>query len=209
MALPILHITHLENLAAIVAAGGLWSNNHRPAAITAPTSIAHAQIQDRRARVLVPCGPGGTLHDYVPFYFGDRSPMLYANHMGQVPTNAVGQRSIVYLVLDAHAVANEGCGWAFTDGHAVMRPLTRYFDRLADTDRLDWTAIRARQWFDTPQDPDRKRRKQAEFLVHRFAPWRLVTEIAVYDAVTQAAVVAALGGASHHPAVAVRRPWYY
>ena len=206
---PIFHITHLDNLAAIVTANGLWSNNHRPAGMAVPTSIAHAQIQGRRARVVVPSGFGGTLHDYVPFYFGDRSPMLYANHAGQVPSNPGGQRCIAYLVFDAGAVAAAVPGWAFTDGHAVMRPLTRYFDRLDDLNQLDWGAIGARHWGDTPQDPDRKRRKQAEFLVHRFVPWRLVTEVAVIDGAAQSAAVAALAAAPHRPSVAIRPRWYY
>ena len=209
MPTPILHITHVDNLSAIIASGGLWSNNHRPASVKAPTSIAHAKIQDRRARAAVPCGARGTLHDYVPFYFGDRSPMLFANHKGQVPINTDGQRSIVYLVVEAEAVVAAGDGWAFTDGHAVMQPLTQYFDQLEDLQRLDWNAIRARNWADTPEDPDRKRRKQAEFLVHRFVPWSLVREVAVIDAAVQAKVGAALAAGAHQPAVAIRPRWYY
>ncbi|NQU65245.1 MAG: DUF4433 domain-containing protein, partial [SAR324 cluster bacterium] len=31
-------------------------------------NIAHSTIQDKRANTKVPCGPGGCLHDYIPFY---------------------------------------------------------------------------------------------------------------------------------------------
>lgn len=75
----ILHITNVGNLPAILQLGGLWSNNHLPAGGPAPISSAHANIQARRAATVVPCGLGGGLHHYVPFYFGERSPMLYAN----------------------------------------------------------------------------------------------------------------------------------
>lgn len=204
------HITHLDNLVAIVRSAGLWSNNHRPPTSAPPKSIAHGQIQDRRSRVVVPCGPGGTLHDYVPFYFGVRSPMLYANHVGQVAANSDGQSAIVYLVVDAaeaHAAAPGRC--VFTDGHAVMRPLTRYFERPGDVDRLDWSAIGARQWADTPDDPDRKRRKQAEFLIHRFVPWHLVNEIVVLDERARAVVRTAIALAFPRPPVAIRPTWYY
>ncbi|MGQ7112742.1 DarT ssDNA thymidine ADP-ribosyltransferase family protein, partial [Escherichia sp. TWPC-MK] len=32
--------------------------------------------QHRRSEMRVTCGPGGVVHDYVPFYFTKRSPML-------------------------------------------------------------------------------------------------------------------------------------
>lgn len=45
--------------------------------------------------------------------------------------------------------------------------ITHVDNLLADLERLDWNAIRSRHWADTPEDPDRKRRKQAEFLALR------------------------------------------
>ena len=38
-----------------------------------------------------------------------------------------------------------------------------------------------RYWKDNLDDMDRQRRKQAEFLVHRFCDWSLINEIAVID----------------------------
>ena len=48
------------------------------------TNIAYESIQDRRSIKSVPCGVGGSLHDYVPFYFAPRSPMLYTIHRGNL-----------------------------------------------------------------------------------------------------------------------------
>ena len=45
---------------------------------------------------------------------------------------------------------------------------SRYFDSEADLGEVDFAATEARDWRDTDDDPDRKRRKQAEFLVHDF-----------------------------------------
>ena len=203
----ILHLTHFKNLPGIIAAGGLWSPNHMPPDV-APSSIAYGHIQSRRANRVVSCGPGGTLADYTPFYFGERSPMLYANHSGHVSSNPIGQRPLVYLVATAEDVHRAGLGWVFTDGHAVIA-FTSFFNDLTDLARLDWTTIHARQWADTIQDPDRKRRKQAEFLVHRFFPWRLVRGIVVMDPQMATQVRQILTDAGATTAVHAQPAWYY
>ena len=48
---------------------------------------------------------------------------------------------------------------------------TDFFDDLKDLDKIDWDLMQSRYWNDTNDDPDRKRRRQAEFLVHEFFPW--------------------------------------
>lgn len=81
---PIYHITPINNLTGILAAGGLNCNSTLRRDRTAYTNIAHDHIQDRRSHTFVPLAPGGTLHDYVPFYFAPRSPMLYSIATGYV-----------------------------------------------------------------------------------------------------------------------------
>lgn len=175
----IFHLTHGRNLHGVLAAGRIWSTNHLPADLQ-PRSIAHESIQDRRARKVVPVGPGGVLHDYVPFYFGARSPMLYANHRGTVPSNPDGQELLIYLISTVERVMDHNLGWVFTDGHAAMA-FTRYFADAAHLDQVDWPTVAAKFWFDTVEDPDRKRRKQAEFLVFRFMPVTALVAIAVHN----------------------------
>lgn len=67
----------------------------------------------------------------------------------------------------------------FTDGHGTMAPITQFFHDLDDLNRIDWPLMSTRYWNDTRDDGDRKRRRQAEFLVHSFFPWFLVDCIAV------------------------------
>lgn len=88
---PIYHITHGRNLAAIIAAGGLWCDAQIAARGLTPLGIAHQHIKERRKQRIVPCAAGGTLADYVPFYFAPRSPMLYAIHSGYVERYDGGQ----------------------------------------------------------------------------------------------------------------------
>ncbi len=68
-----------------------------------------------------------------------------------------------------------------------------------------------RYWHDTIDDMDRQRRKQAEFLVHRFCGWSLIREIAVINRRMVERVEAVL---EEFPAdlrrpVRLRRGWYY
>jgi ssDNA thymidine ADP-ribosyltransferase, DarT len=204
----ILHLTNVANLTGIIRAGGLWCPNRLPTNVV-PSSSAHAGIQQRRAACPVPVGPGGVLHDYVPFYFGERSPMLIANHGGLVASNPAGQQPLVYIVSTVEAVTAAGLQWVFTDGHAIMR-LTRFFDTLAALRHaVDWQAVHARYWNDTPAEPDRKRKKQAEFLVHGFFPLELVTGIAVIDQGMRQQVEQLVAPHGWPVPVSVRPDWYY
>jgi hypothetical protein len=89
------------------------------------TDLVNQSIQPRRARVTVPYGAGGTLTDYVPFYFAPRAPMLYAIHQGNVSTYSEGQESLVYLVSTIEAVQQANFSFAFTDGHDIMALMIR------------------------------------------------------------------------------------
>lgn len=205
---PIYHITHGRNLAAIIAAGGLWCDAQIAARGLTPLGIAHQHIKERRRRRVVPCAAGGTLADYVPFYFAPRSPMLYAIHSGHVEGYDGGQAGVLHLVAEAETVAESGCVWAFTEGHAEIA-LTKFFTDLDFLSAVDWAIMKEIYWHDTDEDGDRKRRRQAEFLVHQFCAWELITEIGVINRQVADRVRAILEPAAHQPAVTVRRNWYY
>jgi hypothetical protein len=72
----ILHFTHIDNLPAIVADGRL-SCDVRARLGRTVVEVGDADIKDVRRRRPVPCRPGGRVGDYVPFYFGPRSPMMF------------------------------------------------------------------------------------------------------------------------------------
>jgi hypothetical protein len=50
----------------------------------------------------------GCLHDYVPFYFAPRSPMLYALLQGRVGGFNGSQEDIVYLVTRTDKIIDSG-----------------------------------------------------------------------------------------------------
>ncbi|MCC6443884.1 MAG: DUF4433 domain-containing protein [Armatimonadetes bacterium] len=56
---------------------------------------------------------------------------------------------------------------------------------------------------------DRKRRRQAEFLVYRLIPWTAITEIGVINRVMNGKVREYLSQAEYVSPVSIRRDWYY
>jgi ssDNA thymidine ADP-ribosyltransferase, DarT len=172
------------------------------------TNIAHQNIKDRRALTLVPCGVGGTLTEYVPFYFAPRSPMLFTIGKGNVQGYGSGEDPIVHLVTSAEAVVESGLHFAFTDGHATVR-FTEFFDDLGDLSKVDWDIMKARYWSDTSDDNDRLRRRQAEFLVHEFCPWKIIKLIGVKTEEVRRQVTEIISTHGYQPAIRLRRDWYY
>ncbi len=204
----IYHLTHIENLPSIIAMGGLGCTNQLARRSVSPHSSANPEIQEVRARTKVPCRQGGTLHDYVPFFFAPRSPMLYVVAEGWAADCKERQEPLLQLRTTVAAVVAEGRPFVFTDGHAI-KALTGYYDDPLDLGMVDWAAIDSEYWNDTAAFPDRRRRRQAEFLVHEKAPWRLIQEIGVFTPEMQQKVEQEIARVGHKPAVTVRREWYY
>ena len=125
---PIFHVTHLNNLERIIQTNGLWCDAERVSQQFESVGIAHQTLKDRRARTVVTMAAGGTLADYVPFYFANRSPMLYSIHTGHVDGYDGGQKDIIYLLSSVERIAQGDRKWCFSDGHAV-EALTEFFLR--------------------------------------------------------------------------------
>ena len=200
----IYHITHVNNLRRVVAEKGLHCD--RSAQEMKSVNIGHRHIKTRRLNRPVPLGPKGTVGEYVPFYFAPRSPMLYVISRGGVEGYAEGQVPVVYLCSTVEGVNKAGLRWVFTEGHADMG-YTDFFDDLKDLDKVDWPLMQETYWNDTNDDPDRKRRRQAEFLVHKFLPWNMVSQIGVYDRSIAERVSELLKG--DKPEIRIQRDWYY
>jgi hypothetical protein len=204
----IYHITHLRNLPNIIQDGGLWCDRGVMQRKLAYVSIAHQHIKDRRARKTVPGKPGGQLADYVPFYFAPRSPMLYVISQGGVAGYSEGQQPILHLVSSAEAVQAAGLPFTFADGHAEM-DISRFFTDLHDLNKIDWAVMQSRQWADTLEDGDRKRRRQAEFLVQRFFPLSLIERIGVINHTLRLQVTALFPDPRSRPPISIEPTWYY
>jgi prepilin-type processing-associated H-X9-DG protein len=202
----IYHITHIDNLPSILKSDGLLANSKLKK--TDYIDIAHGHIQDRRAITLVPCSVGGCLHDYIPFYFAPRSPMLYAIHRGNVQKYKDGQNQVIYLVSEAEIIASNKLNFVFTDGHAAV-DLSEFYDKLNDLCNIDWNIMKANYWANTNEDNDRTRRRQAEFLVHQFCHWTLIQEVSVIDSIIEQQVKKILQNFNLQTPVKMKPSWYY
>jgi hypothetical protein len=146
----------------------------------------------------------------VPFYFGPLSVMLLNLKTGRVPGYTGGQAPLIYLTTTVARVRDAGCGFVFSDGHGLAR-FTSWYDDLAQLDQVDWDLVGARYWLDRPDDNDRQRRKQAEFLVWKSLDWSLIERIGVINGQVKAKVTDVLAQYPHqpHPQVEKREEWYY
>lgn len=205
----IYHITHVGNLASILA-NGLLSDAEMIARGGPQVAVGMTTIKQRRLRLPVKCHPGDCVGDYVPFYFCPRSIMLYLLHMGNHPELSYrgGQAPILHLEADLEATTRwaevSGARWAFSLSNAGS-VYAEFRSRLAQLGDVDWAAVANSDF----RSPSVKEGKQAEFLVQRLFPWQLVERVGVHSPALQSQVLAALAGAAYQPPVDVLPRWYF
>ena len=114
----------------------------------------------------------------------------------------------MHLEADLHDVvawANAaGRRWAFSLSNASAS-YVQFCASLADLEQINWEAVAARDW----RAAEIKEGKQAEFLVHEWFPWDLVSRIGVRSLRASRQVQEALQAANHHPKIEIRHEWYY
>jgi hypothetical protein len=206
----VLHMTRIERLPSVIEHGLLPDNVCRQRSV-AGVEIGYDHIKRRRALRAVPCGVGGTLADYVPFYFAPRSPMLYAITRGLVSAEAARTEQIVYLMSSTQTLRLAGLTVIASNRHAELdyADMTDHDEDLDDDEFIDWPLMKERYWNNTPQDPDRKERRQAECLVYPSVPWQAIEGVAMKSESACAQVKLVLGTAGQPTPVAVRTEWYF
>lgn len=150
------HMTHLENLESILQ-NELLSTNEKTRLDIKHKNIANHGIQNRRAAMNVTCGPMGTVHDYVPFYFCPREPML----LGLLNSKNLDQQFIIYLAVTIDVVEREDV--VFTSASANTNIPPTFYCNPEDLSVLNWNLIDSNKW--SFKDDDRHA-KMAEMLIH-------------------------------------------
>ncbi len=88
-------IIHRDNLPWILD-NGLHCGNS-PSQSPSWINIGNQELIDKRSHRIVPLNPGGTLSDYVPFYFTPFSPMMYNIHTGRGVTQRNNSEIIILV----------------------------------------------------------------------------------------------------------------
>lgn len=172
-------MTHVDNIPHILQHGITHRNsiNANPNYIsigdsslignrnTREVSITNGEVGDGFYEKII-------IGDFIPFYFGLRTPMLYVIQKGGnfVP-KITPPEQIVYCVSNVQKIVEEGLLFYFTDGHATNN-LTTFFDRgkIDEVNLLvDLKAANLKYWKDD-SDLDLKRRKESELLIKNDVP---------------------------------------
>ncbi|MCC5806193.1 MAG: DUF4433 domain-containing protein [Opitutales bacterium] len=202
----IFRITHIRNIPWILQNGVHCRNS----TVFDPNyvEIGNPELIRRRQERPVPVAPGGTLSDYVPFYFTPFSIMLYNIKTGYGGIRKVPNEEIVILVSSLRRVHELGIHFVFTDGHAYSLT-ANYFNDLASLDRVDWPLLQARDFRHDPDDPGKKERYQAEALVYQKLPISAVLGMGCHSKSANEWLKSRLVEANLELDIVIRPGWYF
>lgn len=170
-------ITHINNISHIAKCGIVKATS--PLHDKKFQSIGDSQVINLRKGKVI---NGYHIGDYIPFYFGPRSPMLYVIQHGFNGVQHVEPEKIVYCVIKLDDLIADGIECLFTDGHALSF-LTSFYtkDYLINIDRIvNYTDVYSSQW-NLEEDRDLKRRKEAELLIKDDLPAKYIKGYVVYN----------------------------
>ena len=198
----IFRIVHRKNMPAICVDGCHCKSSTIGKTYT---QIGNLELISKRDSCPVPCGPGGTLSDYVPFYFTPFTPMLYNIKTGYNGVQKQAQEDIVILVSSLHLLKRLGVSFVFSDRHAYLKTAL-FSDDLADLNRIIWQTLQARDF--RKDDLERFEKYQAEGLVHKHVPLSALTRVICYNDSVRAEVqqAADTNGAPLH--IIAQPSWY-
>ncbi|MDF5725964.1 MAG: DUF4433 domain-containing protein [Rhizonema sp. PD37] len=155
-------MTAISNLHSIFEHGLLSHNEaHRLSIIT---DISDPNVQNLRSIKRV---NNISLHNYVPFYFSPRNPMLYVRQEMQ--------NQIAFLSTDPRLLLDSST--IFSDGNAAAQN-TNFYCGTPLLDELPWNIINAYYW---NEFEDGKRIKCAEVLVYPRVEVQRILKIFCYS----------------------------
>jgi hypothetical protein len=166
------HFTSINNLESIIS-DGLLSTNLKIKNGVSHENIANNEIQERRKTMNVTCGPKGVVHDYVPFYFAKRTPML----LNIVKTKNIDQIDIVFLAIPIEKILKSNVIFSNASANTVVPP--SFYDNPKDLKNLDWGIIDSWKW--SYHDDDERHQKMAELLIHGQLESSDISHIVVWD----------------------------
>jgi hypothetical protein len=166
------HFTHIDNLDSILKNGFICTNKKNKLKIS-HTNVASENIQTRRSDMDVTCNPKGKVHDYVPFYFTTRNPMLLA----LTNNKNIDQPFLIFFAISIEKIVDKKV--VFTDASANTDEPPNFYNDPKDLGNLDWKSIDSTKW-GCKNDDDRHKR-MSEVLIHEKVPLQWVESIIVWN----------------------------
>ena len=202
----IFRITHIDNVPWLLENGIHCRNSDQ----RDPNfhEIGNPDLIDKRIHRVVPISPGGTLGDYVPFYFTYHSPMLYNIKTGFGGVRQTPMSEIVFLVSSLRRFAELNLSFVFTDRHAYLHT-AQFRSDLTDLELLDWTILQKHDFRRDSNDPGKFERYQAEALIYHSAPLSSILGIVCYSPHEEIQLRGFLDAAGISLKIAVRPDWYF
>lgn len=179
--------------------GQIFDPNHR--------NIGNVDLIDKRKHHTVTVPPGGTLSDYVPFYFTPFSIMMYNIHTGYNVTR-VPNEEIVILASSLFKISELRIPFVFTDQHAFLKT-ANYFTRQEDLARIDWPLLNSKNFRHDPDDPGKKDRYQAEALIWKHVPVSALLGICSYTTEVDEWIKNELRIRNLDLTTHIQRTWYF
>jgi len=153
-------ISPIENIPSVLTHGIL---SHDEASKLEHSSVAMAEIQERRDKVKI---PGGLmLHKYANVYFHARNPMLY-KLQGQLQNICVLKISTEIRHIDGVVIADQNASSDYVR-----------FLSIGQVSEIDLEAVYSRDWNDDHQPTywRKKSQKCAEMLIPKYIESRYIT----------------------------------
>lgn len=199
------HFTPVENLDGIAEEGCLLADS----GVDPACSPGNLQMKQERLMKAVDLESyvESAVGDHVPLYIAAKSPMLFRVCRYGLPNYARGADPLVFLGFNVAKIVDAGLTWCVSDRNATS-PLVEFTQDLTEVPLLlDEEVLRAQYWGDTPEDPGRRTRRAAEFLVYDALPLDLLTVTVAHTRRTAQAVDEALSGYNYDGTFV--EPWMY
>ena len=195
-------LVHINNIPHILKNGIVKSDS--PNANPNYVPIGDQLVIEKRKNRRLSSSSWQNIGDFIPFYFGPRSPMLYVIQHGYNGVRRIEAEDIVYCVIRLDDIIKERIDCYFTDGHVlnsltqviikeridcyftdghVLNSLTQVFP-AESLNRIEsyvkYSDVYAHRW-DDEEDLDLKRRKEAELLLKNDLPVQYIKGFVVYN----------------------------
>lgn len=137
--------------------------------------ISNLSVQDRRDSRKV---GNRLLHDYVPLFIAERTPMMYK----LIKRDDIDRRKLNLLVISPGIILSDGV--YFSNGNVASEDTTCYSnDNLEKLEELNWFLIRSGSWNDPDEEIKRIQKLEisAEVLIPDQVSPQWIVKIIPYD----------------------------